>query len=147
MYNNKENNNNYITIKEHHKCEHGRKIAQNIGSYSSIFQDLWWNSSIFKAWNSNYQIPVYSRFSRMCTNPAWWLSDITGFTVSLKLKVEWLVARRFDVATAFLRAWYCRTTRGECQSFIYHIMHMFMLHVGHRWWWLPSPEVKIKNGY
>ena len=40
-------------------------------SYSRIFQDLWQNSSIFKALNSYYQIPVYSRFSRMCTNPVY----------------------------------------------------------------------------
>ena len=30
-----------------------------------IFQDLWWNSSKFNAWNSSNQIPVVSRFSRM----------------------------------------------------------------------------------
>ena len=55
--------------KGHHKYKHGRKITPKTGSYSSIFQDLWWNSSIFKAWNTNYQIPVFSRFSRICTNP------------------------------------------------------------------------------
>ena len=33
------------------------------------FPGLLLNSSIFKAWNSYCQIPVYSRFSRMCTNP------------------------------------------------------------------------------
>ena len=63
------NNNNYVTIKEHHKNKHGRTISQNKYLYSSIFQDPWLNSSIFKAWNYNYQIPVYSRFSRICTNP------------------------------------------------------------------------------
>ena len=54
-----------VTTKVHHKYKHGRKIAPRIGSYSSIFQDLWRNDSIFKAWNFHYEIPV---FSRMRTN-------------------------------------------------------------------------------
>ena len=35
-------------------------MSPKTGSYSSVFQDLWRNSSIFKAWNSNYQIPVFT---------------------------------------------------------------------------------------
>ena len=54
-----------------HKYKHGKKITPKLGYNSSIFQHLCQNSSrpIFKAWNSNSQIPVFSRFSRMFTNP------------------------------------------------------------------------------
>ena len=40
-----------------------------MGSHLSIFQDIWCNSIIFKARNYKFKIPVFSRFSRMCTNP------------------------------------------------------------------------------
>ena len=44
---------------------HGTKT----GSYSNISQDVLSNSSIFKAWYPNYQIPVFARFSRTRRNP------------------------------------------------------------------------------
>ena len=55
-----------LTIKGLHKYKHGGQIAQKI-DHIPVFSRR--NGYIFKAWNFNYQIPVFFIFSRLSTNP------------------------------------------------------------------------------